>query len=593
MAATKYSVSAYTADGVTTDYLITWDYLDNDHIAVYVDGKANYDPTSTYTFELLNSTTVRVTDEFGNAVPAGAEIEVRRETPVNTRAVTFNDGSALLAEDLNKNSDYLLYSMQEVLDTVEAAAQDGALAAQVATEILRDETTVLRDTTLGYKNEALAARDTTQTYLATVDADATAADNHRIAAAASEAAALASKNAAAASQAASATSEANAAASEAASAASEAAAAVSEAAALASKNAAATSEANAATSETAAQTAQAAAEAALDELTDLYLGAKAVVPSVDNDGNALQTGALYWNTVSDIMYVWNGSAWDTFNSTTGIADGATSAKVTLTDTSMVVDVDVSVSGNITAASGSNYVKTDRFLNNHNLGTNAANAANHFTQTNTGSAPMSTGWISAAYGDTTAPRVVLGQAAGQAIVGAHNGDITAWDKLTLRGAGLEVRNDAGNQTLSIDNSGRLSLPYAPAVAGYATYAQWSQSAGWYVLRLNALFTNRGSHYNTANGRFTCPVGGVYSVTATMLGGNGPDHGSIAAWRNGASLGCQAHFNYNGAANGWHSATTTTLISCNAGDYIELMWQTTGNAYVYLSGGYTHGSIHYLG
>jgi hypothetical protein len=345
MATTKFSVSAYTADGVTTDYLITWDYLDQDHIAVYVDGTPNYDPSSTYKFELINSTTVRVTDEFDNPVPSGSEIEVRRETPILNRSVDFVDGSSLLAEDLNKNSDYLLYSMQEVLDTVEAAAQDGALAAQVATEALRDESIILRDTTLGYKNEAQAARDTTQTYLATVDADATAADNHRIAAAASEAAAATSEADAAASQAASAASEAAAAASEAASAASETAAAASAAAALASQNAAATSETNAAASETAAQVAQNAAELALDELTDLYLGAKSFVPDTDNDGNPLVVGALYWNSVSDIMYVWNGTAWDTFNSTTGIADGATSAKVTLTDTELTTDVPVTLNGN--------------------------------------------------------------------------------------------------------------------------------------------------------------------------------------------------------------------------------------------------------
>ncbi|WP_369293994.1 phage tail fiber domain-containing protein, partial [Klebsiella pneumoniae] len=38
MASVKYAISAYVADGTTTDYLITWDYLDEDHIAVYVDG---------------------------------------------------------------------------------------------------------------------------------------------------------------------------------------------------------------------------------------------------------------------------------------------------------------------------------------------------------------------------------------------------------------------------------------------------------------------------------------------------------------------------------------------------------------------------
>jgi len=41
-----------------------------------------------------------------------------------------------------------------------------------------------------------------------------------------------------------------------------------------------------------------ASEAALDELTDLYLGSKSSDPALDNDGNALQDGALYHNTVS-------------------------------------------------------------------------------------------------------------------------------------------------------------------------------------------------------------------------------------------------------------------------------------------------------
>jgi len=39
------------------------------------------------------------------------------------------------------------------------------------------------------------------------------------------------------------------------------------------------------------------------------LGAKASAPAVDNDGNALLLGALYWNTTSNNMYVWEGSLW--------------------------------------------------------------------------------------------------------------------------------------------------------------------------------------------------------------------------------------------------------------------------------------------
>ena len=66
----------------------------------------------------------------------------------------------------------------------------------------------------------------------------------------------------------------------------------------------------AATSATAAQTAKTAAETALDEFTDIYLGSKSVAPTVDNDGNALATGSIYWNSGVDQLYIWDGSAWD-------------------------------------------------------------------------------------------------------------------------------------------------------------------------------------------------------------------------------------------------------------------------------------------
>jgi len=72
---------------------------------------------------------------------------------------------------------------------------------------------------------------------------------------------------------------------------------------------AATSATNASNAQTAAETAQAAAEAALDNFDDIYLGAKASDPSVDNDGDALNAGDLYFNTTSNNLKVYTGSAW--------------------------------------------------------------------------------------------------------------------------------------------------------------------------------------------------------------------------------------------------------------------------------------------
>lgn len=76
-----------------------------------------------------------------------------------------------------------------------------------------------------------------------------------------------------------------------------------------SASSASTSATNAANSATSAQTAQTAAEAAFDSFDDRYLGAKSANPSVDNDGNALITGALHFNTTANEMRVYNGSAW--------------------------------------------------------------------------------------------------------------------------------------------------------------------------------------------------------------------------------------------------------------------------------------------
>lgn len=72
---------------------------------------------------------------------------------------------------------------------------------------------------------------------------------------------------------------------------------------------AATSETNAAASEIAAEAAANAALAALDNFDDRYLGAKISDPSLDNDGNALVAGAIYFNTTSGIMRVYTGTIW--------------------------------------------------------------------------------------------------------------------------------------------------------------------------------------------------------------------------------------------------------------------------------------------
>jgi hypothetical protein len=51
------------------------------------------------------------------------------------------------------------------------------------------------------------------------------------------------------------------------------------------------------------------AENAWLEFNALYLGAFAVAPTVDNEGDPLQVGALYWNSVLNNLWAWNGTSW--------------------------------------------------------------------------------------------------------------------------------------------------------------------------------------------------------------------------------------------------------------------------------------------
>jgi hypothetical protein len=71
-------------------------------------------------------------------------------------------------------------------------------------------------------------------------------------------------------------------------------------------------------SATAAAASAAAAATTYDNFDDRYLGAKSTAPSVDNDGNALITGAIYWNSSTNQMYAWTGSAWGSISSTADI-----------------------------------------------------------------------------------------------------------------------------------------------------------------------------------------------------------------------------------------------------------------------------------
>jgi hypothetical protein len=120
------------------------------------------------------------------------------------------------------------------------------------------------------------------------------------------------------------------------------AAATSATSAAASATAASTSAASAATSATSAAT-------SYDDFDDRYLGSKSTAPTVDNDGNTLLVGAIYWNSTLNNMYVWSGSTWVQI-ATTSVYTAPTLGSTALTSGTTISTVtDLTLSGGLAAA----------------------------------------------------------------------------------------------------------------------------------------------------------------------------------------------------------------------------------------------------
>jgi hypothetical protein len=169
----------------------------------------------------------------------------------------------------------------------------------------------------------------------------------------------------------------------------------------------------------------AAAAASADAFDDVYLGSKASDPTLDNDGDPLTAGDLYFNTTSNILRVYNGSAWqDAAISSTGV--------VTLTGTQTLTNKTLT-----SPKMGTSILDTNG--NELALLTATASAVNEFTITNntTGNNPI----LSATGGDTNIGITITPKGTGAVV---------------LKGLTHPVADGTNGQALTTDGSGVLSF-----------------------------------------------------------------------------------------------------------------------------------------
>ena len=260
-----------------------------------------------------NSAIASATSASASATSAGAAATSA------TSASNSASAAATSATSASNSADAASTSATSAANSATAAAASVATIASYATSAANSATAAATSETNAANSASAAATS------------AASASNSASAAATSAASALTSQTAAATS----ATSAAN---SASAAATSETNASNSATAAATSATSAANSASAAATSATSAASSATSAEAAWDSFDDRYLGPKSTPPTVDNDGNPLTAGVIYYNTGDGNMYVWSGSAWVVFTSTgditsvaagTGLTGGGTSGAVTL------------------------------------------------------------------------------------------------------------------------------------------------------------------------------------------------------------------------------------------------------------------------
>jgi hypothetical protein len=100
-----YSYTAFTGNGSTTQYAVSFAYIRREHVAVTVAGIPS-------TFTWVNNSLIQM-----DAAPAnGAAVRVYRTTPISAPLVDFADGATLVAADLDTNSRQSIYIQQELDD---------------------------------------------------------------------------------------------------------------------------------------------------------------------------------------------------------------------------------------------------------------------------------------------------------------------------------------------------------------------------------------------------------------------------------------------------------------------------------------------
>ena len=275
-------------------------------------------PNTTGTVTLLSASQTISNKTLGSNLDAGGYTVTNLATPVNASDAVRKDFADAQVAAAATSAASAATSATSASNSASAAATSASSASTSASSALTSANSAstsaasaAASTSAAAVSASSAAASATAagTSATSASASASAAATSASSASTSASSALTSANSASTSATSAANSATSSATSASAAATSATSAAASASAASTSASSASTSASSAATSANSAATSATSAANSYDQFDDRYLGAKASDPTVDNDGNPLITGALYFNTTITAMKVYTGSAW--------------------------------------------------------------------------------------------------------------------------------------------------------------------------------------------------------------------------------------------------------------------------------------------
>ena len=156
--------------------------------------------------------------------------------------------------------------------------------------------------------------------------------------------------------------------------------------------------------------------------------------------------------------------------------------------------------------------------------------------------------------------------------------------TLEDADVRIKTN-NVERLIVDGSGRVTMPYQPFVRLDLTSHVYPNTSVSYSGNQVTGFTvreNVGSHWNSSNNNFTCPVAGVYTVSVFFIKFPVTGHAHVDLHKNGSQVtGNCIRWRAPEINAGYHQAGGTASVTCAANDVLD--WHYFGDAGIHNTNG----------